>query len=177
LGFMACRDGDKRQMPGRITGQTVDADGRRGFVLTLSTREQHIRREKATSNICTNQSLMMLRAVIYLALMGRDGLGQAARQNAALTHYFAAQAAAIPGYRLRFTGSRFNEVALTAPVGAEQIVALGAKKGVAPGLALGAGPLGGGFPREANTLLVAVTEARSKAEIDQLIELLKEAAR
>ena len=112
LGFMAARGELTRQLPGRIAGQTVDLDGRRGFVLTLATREQHIRRENATSNICTNQNLVMMAALIYLTLMGGDGLREVAGQNVSLLAYFLAQLESLPGYRLRFNGPRFNEVTL-----------------------------------------------------------------
>ncbi|MDH4121851.1 MAG: aminomethyl-transferring glycine dehydrogenase subunit GcvPA [Deltaproteobacteria bacterium] len=171
LGFMAAREEFLRQMPGRICGQTVDADGRRGFVLTLSTREQHIRREKATSNICTNQSLMMLRAVIHLTLMGPEGLKEAARQSAGLARWFESEALKIKGYKLRYTGPRFNETALVCPVPAQNIVALGEAQGLVPGL-----DLGRLIPGEDHTLLAAFTENNTLAQAQNLIALLKEAA-
>ena len=98
VGFLTTREKFLRQMPGRLVGQTVDTEGRRGFVLTLATREQHIRREKATSNICTNQSLCALAATIYLSLLGKTGLRQLAEQNLAKAHYAAAQLRGIPGF-------------------------------------------------------------------------------
>ena len=98
VGFLTTREKFLRQMPGRLVGQTVDTEGRRGFVLTLATREQHIRREKATSNICTNQSLCALAATIYLCLLGKTGLRLLAEQNLAKAHYAAGQLRAIPGF-------------------------------------------------------------------------------
>jgi glycine dehydrogenase subunit 1 len=99
VGFLTTREKFLRQMPGRLVGQTVDTEGRRGFVLTLATREQHIRREKATSNICTNQSLCALAATIYLTLLGKTGLRQLAEQNLAKAHYAAAGCGAFPDSR------------------------------------------------------------------------------
>ncbi|MEK7331347.1 MAG: aminomethyl-transferring glycine dehydrogenase subunit GcvPA, partial [Candidatus Eisenbacteria bacterium] len=109
LGFFACRQGLVRRMPGRIAAQTVDRHGRRGFVLTLQTREQHIRREKATSNICTNQGLLALRATLYLGLMGKLGLTEVAELCVQKSHHAAGLAAALPGYRLAHDGAFFRE--------------------------------------------------------------------
>ena len=104
LGIMACREEYVRKMPGRIVGETTDRHGKRCWVLTLQTREQHIRREKATSNICTNQGLLALRACIYLAVMGPNGLRQAAELSTRKAHYAAEKLAAVPGLSLAFPG-------------------------------------------------------------------------
>src|SRR5262249_11275855 len=109
LGFFACKQSLVRRMPGRLAALTVDRHGRRGVVLTLQTREQHIRREKATSNICTNQGLMALRATIHLALLGKEGMREVAELCVQKTHHAATLAGAIPGYRLAFEGAFFRE--------------------------------------------------------------------
>ena len=114
LGIMACREEYVRKMPGRIVGQTTDRHGKRCWVLTLQTREQHIRREKATSNICTNQGLLALRASIYLAAMGPKGLRQAAELSTRKAHYAAERLAAVPGLSLAFPGPFFKEFVVRA---------------------------------------------------------------
>jgi glycine dehydrogenase subunit 1 len=172
LGFMAARDVHKRQLPGRIAGETLDLEGRRGYVLTLATREQHIRREKATSNICTNQNLVMTMALVYLTLMGREGLREAARQNVALLAYFLDRVRAETPLRPRFSGPRFNEVALACPLPAADVVAGCAERGILAGIDLGRFD-----PARRNDLLVAVTEVHDRAAIDALVAALKEAAR
>src|SRR5262249_24971422 len=108
-GVVASRNEYVRQMPGRLAGETTDANGRRGFVLTLATREQHIRREKATSNICTNQALCALAATVHLTLLGKEGLHEMAQQNLAKAHYALSQLEVIPGVRRKFAGAFFNE--------------------------------------------------------------------
>jgi glycine cleavage system P protein (glycine dehydrogenase) subunit 1 len=170
LGFFACAQGLVRRMPGRIAGQTVDRHGRRGFVLTLQTREQHIRREKATSNICTNQGLLALRATIYLGLMGKLGLIEVAESCVQKTHHAASLAAALPGYRLAHEGTFFREFVLECPVDADEVVRAGRKAGVQPGVALGQFR-----PEWRRWLLVAVTEQRSVSEIERWLEVLKQA--
>ena len=123
VGFLTAKAKFLRQMPGRLVGQTVDTEGRRGFVLTLATREQHIRREKATSNICTNQSLCALAVTIYLSLLGKNGLKMLAEQNLAKAHYAARQLAAIPGVATPFAGPYFNEFVVRTPGDADELLA------------------------------------------------------
>jgi glycine dehydrogenase subunit 1 len=161
LGFLACRDAHKRQMPGRLAGETVDAEGKRAFCLTLSTREQHIRREKATSNICTNQGLMALCSNVYLSLMGKAGLRETAVQCASKAEYLKEKIAAVPGYSIATEGPTFNEFAVRGPRPAREIVAALGEKGILAGV-----PLGTWFPERDRDFLVAVTELNTKAEMD-----------
>jgi glycine dehydrogenase subunit 1 len=172
LGFMACAKAHLRQLPGRIAGQTKDVDGRRGFVLTLSTREQHIRREKATSNICSNQAWCALRAAMFLETLGREGLREMALQNAHKARYAAAELTRIPGVRLRFSGAFFNEFVLDLPKDAAAVADALKAKGILGGL-----PLGTYEPGAGRALLVAVTEVRTKACIDRLAAALEEVLR
>jgi glycine dehydrogenase subunit 1 len=169
LGFMACRKEFLRQMPGRLAGQTVDKDGRRGFVLTLSTREQHIRRERATSNICTNQALCALRATIFLETLGKRGLREMALQNAHKTAYAAGRLAAVPGVKRRFSGPVFNEFVVDLPKPWPAVDAGLKAKGLVGGYGLAAA-----YPELGNAALVCVTEMRTKAEIDRLAGALQE---
>jgi glycine dehydrogenase subunit 1 len=167
LGLFACRRELVRRMPGRLVAQTVDRDGRRGFVLTLQTREQHIRREKATSNICTNQGLLALRAAIYLGLLGREGLREVAELCVQKAHYAAARAASLAGYRLAHEGAFFREFVLECPVEAAAVVEAGMRERLLPGVDLGQ------FRREwSRWLLVAPTEQRSREDIDRWTALL-----
>jgi glycine dehydrogenase subunit 1 len=168
LGFFACRQALVRRMPGRIAAQTVDRHGRRGFVLTLQTREQHIRREKATSNICTNQGLMALRATIYLGLLGKLGLTEVAELCVQKSHHAAALAGTIPGYRLAFDAAFFREFVLECPLDAAQVVREGRARGVLPGV-----DLGRIRPAWRRRLLVAVTEQRSAHEIERWADVLR----
>ena len=161
-GVIACHERFMRQMPGRIVGQTVDRNGTRGFVLTLSTREQHIRREKATSNICTNQALVALMATIFLSVYGREGVRELAEQNLAKAQY-AATAFAKAGAKVRFGGApRFNEFVLELPQGAEKTLASLLEKKIIGGLTIGK------FYPElgANATLWCCTELTTRAEID-----------
>ncbi len=172
LGFMGCKKEYLRQLPGRICGLTKDVEGRRGFVLTLSTREQHIRREKATSNICSNQGWCALRATIYLESAGQNGLRDIALQNVRKAAYAAGKLAAVGGIRLRFTGKTFNEFVLQLPTDAAAAAAALRAKGILAGLELA--PL---YPELPGTMLVCVTEVRSKEEIDGLAAALEEVLR
>jgi len=170
LGILACREPFVRRMPGRLVGQTVDRAGRRCWTLTLQTREQHIRREKATSNICTNQGLLALRAAVYLAALGPSGLKRVAELCLQKAHYA----------RQRLTASGRAELLLDAPVfkefalrlkgrSVEQFLSAAAARGIYAGV-----PLGRWFPELSDCLLVAVTEKRTRAEIDALADLLDE---
>jgi glycine dehydrogenase subunit 1 len=169
LGFMACRKEFLRQMPGRIAGQTVDREGRRGFVLTLSTREQHIRRERATSNICTNQALCALRATIFMETLGKRGLREMALQNAQKAAYAAARLTAVPGVKKTFTGPPFNEFVIALPKPWAVVDAALKAKGVIGGYGLEPA-----YPELRNAALVCVTEIRTKDEIDRLAQTLRE---
>ena len=172
LGFFACRQSLVRRLPGRLAAETVDRLGRRGFVLTLQTREQHIRREKATSNICTNQGLMALRATVYLGLLGREGLREVAELCVQKTHHAARLAAAIPGYRLAHPGAFFREFVLECPVDAAEVVRAGRSRQILPGV-----DLGSFRPEWRRWLLVAVTEQRSAEEIERWAEVLRAGGR
>jgi glycine dehydrogenase subunit 1 len=166
LGIMACREEYVRKMPGRIVGQTTDRNGKRCWVLTLQTREQHIRREKATSNICTNQGLLALRASIYLAAVGPSGLRQAAELSTRKAHYAAERLAQVPGLSLAFPAPFFKEFVIRCGgVDARRVLAEVGRLGFHGGIALGRW-----FPEMADAILVAVTEKRTKQEIDGLAE-------
>ena len=169
VGLFATREKYARQIPGRLVGEAYDKKGRRGFVLTLATREQHIRREKATSNICTNEGLIALAATVYLETMGRKGMQEVAYQCVQKAAYAASQIAALPGFSLPFSGSRFNEFVVRAPIKAVELLALlASEKGIDGGLALSRF-----FSDHPNDFLVCVTETNTRAEIDALVGCLR----
>ncbi len=168
LGMMACREAFVRRMPGRITGQTVDRRGKRCWVLTLQTREQHIRREKATSNICTNQGLFALRATVYLAQLGPSGLRQTAEHCLRKAHYAAEQIAALDRFELAFSAPSFKEFVVRDRAGqVASLISAAADSGYFAGV-----PLARWFPELSDCFLVCVTEKRTREEIDGLAHTL-----
>ena len=170
LGILACRESLLRRIPGRLVGQTTDRQGRRCWVLTLQTREQHIRREKATSNICTNQGLMALRASIYLALMGPEGLREVAHLCLQKTRYALEQITRTGRWQAPFARPVFKEFVIRRTgQDMEALVDAAAKEGIFAGV-----PLGRWYPELADAMLVAVTEKRTQAEIDRWATLLSE---
>lgn len=168
LGLFAAKKEYIRQMPGRLVGETLDSDGKRGFILTMNTREQHIRREKATSNICTNQSLCALAAAIHLSLLGPQGLLKLAQMNLSKAEYLKKKLLQISGVKSLLTGNTFNEftLQLSKPVN-EVLEKLKAKK-IFGGIALEKY-----YPELKNTLLVCVTEMNKKEELDRFAEELE----
>ncbi len=170
LGVFTTKMDHVRRMPGRLVGRTSDADGKRGFVLTLQTREQHIRREKATSNICTNEALCALSSALYLALLGKQGMREVAELCAEKSHYLSREISSCDGFENAFQAPFFKEFALKCPVPSEAVLEALLEKGFVPGVPLDR--FGYGL-RE--VLLVAVTEKRTKEEMDMLVSLLREA--
>ena len=169
LGIFACREKYMRKMPGRLIGETVDTQGRRGFVLTLATREQHIRRERATSNICSNEALCALAAGAYLAAMGKSGLRKVAELCYHKAHYAAQGIAAISGFDLVGDKPFFKEFVVRCPKPPSQINQALLERGI-----IGGYDLGRDYPHLENHMLLCVTEMNSRAEIDRLVETLRE---
>lgn len=169
LGLFTCQKQFVRKLSGRLVGETVDKDGKKGYVLTLTAREQHIRREKATSNICTNQGLIALAATVYLSLLGKDGLKQVAKLNYDKAHYAAQQLSTLQGFEILNLGPFFNEFVLKCPLPVEEVNALLLDADI-----LGGYDLSTEFADMENCMLVAVTETLSKDEIDYFVETLKE---
>ena len=161
LGFMSTTTKHMRKLPGRIVGQTVDSKGDRAFVLSLQAREQHIRREKASSNICSNQALCALTAGVYMAAMGPEGMAQAAKQSMAKAHYLAAELCKIPGVSLKYTGEFFHEFVTVMPKADDVLKALEEAN------------ILGGLPIEGGVLWCA-TEKVSKADLDKTVAIVKE---
>jgi len=169
LGFMACREEFLRQFPGRIAGETADVDGKRGFVLTFSTREQHIRRERATSNICTNQAWCAVRAALFLETLGKSGMRDMAEQNLQKAHYALEKLSQIQGVKQKFPGPFFNEFVIELPTEWEPLNQTLKEKGIIPGLSLEEF-----FPDLRNCLLICVTEMHKKQDIDRFAAELEE---
>jgi glycine dehydrogenase subunit 1 len=172
VGFLACRSQFFRQLPGRIVGVTVDAKGERVFTLTLQTREQHIRREKATSNICTNQALNALGVTVYLTLAGPKGLDAVASVSAERAHHLAKRIAALPGFSLVHDGPFLNEFAVKSPIPVDELLAGLEERGIMGGVALGRW-----FPEHADAFLVAVTEMNTPAALEAFVAGLRDVAR
>jgi len=169
LGFLSCRAEHQRQIPGRLVGETRDAEGRRAFCLTLSTREQHIRRERATSNICTNQGLMALASNIHCSLLGKRGLREVALQSHAKAEYVKGEIAKLPGWRVPFSAPTFNEFVVEGPEPAAPLLSRLARRGILAGVALSRWE-----PDSENRLLVAATEMNTREEMDRLVGALAE---
>jgi glycine dehydrogenase subunit 1 len=170
VGLFATREKYARQIPGRLVGEAFDKKGRRGFVLTLATREQHIRREKATSNICTNEGLIALAATVYMETMGRKGIQEVARQCIQKAAYAARKISALQGFSLPFSGPRFNEFVVRGPAAAVDLLSrLASEKGIDGGLALSRF-----LPAHSNDFLVCVTETNTRDQIDALVAGLAE---
>ena len=161
VGFLACMNANVRKLPGRIVGATTDVDGKRAFVLTLQAREQHIRREKANSNICSNQSLMALYVTVYMSVMGQQGLTEACSLSYSGAHYLAQQLVATGKCTMVYDKPFFNEFAIRTSVPVAKVLETLAANGIL-----------GGVRIADDMLLVCVTEQRTKAEMDRMVEIV-----
>lgn len=168
LGIMTAKKEYVRQLPGRIVGIAKDKNGKRSFVLTLQAREQHIRREKAASNICSNEALCALNSVIYLTLLGPKGLEEVASINVERSHQLAAMIASVPGYKLQFSSPFFNEFVVSCPISAKEVIQKMAEQGIAAGYALE-----DVHPSLKNCLLVCATEMRTQQDLDLYVKALR----
>lgn len=168
LGIFCVKKELVRKLPGRLIGETVDTEGRRAFVMTLRTREQDIRREKATSNICTNQALNALAATVYLSLLGKQGIKEVAEQSIQKSHYLADKISALKQFHLTYKGPFFKEFVVECPVDAKTVIQQLKTEGIMAGL-----DLGRVYPNRKNQLLVAVTEKRSTEELDAYVAALE----
>jgi glycine dehydrogenase subunit 1 len=167
LGVIATKDKFVRQMPGRLAGETTDSEGRRGFVLTLATREQHIRRERATSNICTNEALMALAATVHLCLLGKKGLREMALQNLAKTQFLRSEILKVPGIRARFGGPFFNEFVVQFPRSARMVNASLLREKIIGPLALGIP-----YPELTKCAVICATETTTRGQIERFAAAL-----
>ena len=171
VGMFATLSRHARQMPGRLAGKTTDAEGKPGYTLTLATREQHIRREKATSNICSNQALMATAAAIHISLLGKQGLRELALRNLSACHYLAERISGLKGYRLAFDKPFFNEVAVATPVAPAVINRRLREAGIVGGL-----DLARWYPELGRAMLLCATEVHSRPAIDRMVDILQEFA-
>ena len=167
LGILAAKTEFLRQIPGRLVSLTEDVRGQVVYTLTLQTREQHIRREKATSNVCTNQSLMATAAAVYMALLGPEGLRQIATNSLQQAHTLAAQIQALPGYHLAYSGAFFHEFVVTCPIPAQELINLALEHGIYPGVALV-----NWDDSRTHDLLICVTEMNTAADCQKLVKFL-----
>jgi len=172
FGILACKQEFVRQMPGRIVGRTTDLDGKEGFALTLQAREQHIRRAKATSNICTNQGLLVTASTITMAMLGPEGVRRVAATSMANTRKLLDRLSSIDGVTPLFSRPFFHEVAISLPRPAHDIVEQLAKENIVAGFALGEE-----YPQYENALLVCATETKNDADIERFAHSLKRALR
>lgn len=172
LGYLACRSALVHKISGRIVGRTVDEEGIPGFCLTLQAREQHIRREKATSNICTNQSLMALRACLYLSLVGKQGIAEVAKLNFVRAHALAKALSDCPGFGLKYSKVFFNEFVMNTPIPASDLCREALEHGIIAGL-----PLSTVEPERTHELLICATETKSSQQLDRYIEVVRNITR